>query len=437
MYGSHEPSPATTPTEAAAVHNTSGSTEHAPNNDSSTTARETLSHEMTTTVDESSPPPLPYPVVENEAVAVATVDTVEKCDEEVVESRHSQIEEKREGEGGTQSGAVSLSGIPGILVNGIVTVSGTGHEDDKESEKQYQTLIPAHLDNHHQHHKHQHLQHQQHKHHHLQHQQHKHQHLQNPQPEEKQHSSSHSEYHTPDPISDDELNELSHGELVTAEKRVAEGGSEHQVTKEGEENTDGAACQSQHFTSVAPPVRFNSLLDDCGKGSGVWHKPRPQKTGADANGPTLSANEPPTDPNAVSEVRESGPLENGSVASSTVSSFHDTSHDMSKDNSSLSLDRHGDVEESVVHMLDKGRGRGRGEADVRSRDDNDELLRWKVDNHRSEKDHSYLFPISNSPMDIVTMLTRLACFTSTLLNTLTPKLRHGAMPAPDEPRVSQ
>jgi hypothetical protein len=156
VYGSHEPSPATTPTEAAAVHNTSGSTEHAPNNDSSTTARETLSHEMTTTVDESSPPPLPYPVVENEAVAVATVDTVEKCDEEVVESRHSQIEEKREGEGGTQSGAVSLSGIPGILVNGIVTVSGTGHEDDKESEKQYQTLIPAHLDNHHQHHKHQH-----------------------------------------------------------------------------------------------------------------------------------------------------------------------------------------------------------------------------------------------------------------------------------------
>ena len=36
---------------------------------------------------------------------------------------------------------------------------------------------------------------------------------------------------------------------------------------------------------------------------------------------------------------------------------------------------------------------------------------------------SYLFPISNSPMDLVTMLSRLASFTGELLLVLTPKIR--------------
>ena len=36
---------------------------------------------------------------------------------------------------------------------------------------------------------------------------------------------------------------------------------------------------------------------------------------------------------------------------------------------------------------------------------------------------SYLFPISNSPMDVVTMLSRLASFTGELLLVLTPKIR--------------
>ena len=35
---------------------------------------------------------------------------------------------------------------------------------------------------------------------------------------------------------------------------------------------------------------------------------------------------------------------------------------------------------------------------------------------------SYFFPVSSSPVDIVTMLTRLACFTGSILNVLTPRL---------------
>lgn len=40
-----------------------------------------------------------------------------------------------------------------------------------------------------------------------------------------------------------------------------------------------------------------------------------------------------------------------------------------------------------------------------------------------EQLQSYLFPISNSPMDLVTMLSRLASFTGELLLVLTPKIR--------------
>ena len=364
-------------------------------------------------MEESFPPPLPSPwLVENETV-VANSDRDEKCDETAVDS---QMEKEREGDAETHSEAVSFSGIPGISVNGIITVSGTGREDDKESEKQYHAVIPTHLHNHHQQHKHQHHEHQ------------------SPQQDEKQHNSTHSDYHTPSPISDDELKQLSHGEVVTAEKRPDEGEGGHQVTVEGEENTDGAVFQSQHFTSTAPPIKFNSL--DCGNGSGVWHKPCSRKAETSANRPTLSTDLHSTSNAAtVSAAKEPGVVED---ASSTTSSLQDALHCISKDGSSLSLDRHGDVEESAVHVLDKERGRGRGEVDVHARGaDEDELLRWNVDNHSSDKDHSFLFPVSNSPMDIVTMLTRLACFTSTLLDTLTPKLRHGAMPAPDEPRVSQ
>ena len=36
---------------------------------------------------------------------------------------------------------------------------------------------------------------------------------------------------------------------------------------------------------------------------------------------------------------------------------------------------------------------------------------------------TFLFPVSNSPMDVVTMLVRLASFTGTLLSVLIPKVK--------------
>ncbi len=40
---------------------------------------------------------------------------------------------------------------------------------------------------------------------------------------------------------------------------------------------------------------------------------------------------------------------------------------------------------------------------------------------------NYFFPVSNSPVDIVTMLTRLACFTGSILNVLTPRLPRSSL----------
>lgn len=42
---------------------------------------------------------------------------------------------------------------------------------------------------------------------------------------------------------------------------------------------------------------------------------------------------------------------------------------------------------------------------------------------------AFLFPVSNSPMDIVTMLVRLASFTGTLLGVLIPKLKSTTLTA--------
>ncbi len=40
---------------------------------------------------------------------------------------------------------------------------------------------------------------------------------------------------------------------------------------------------------------------------------------------------------------------------------------------------------------------------------------------------SYLFPVSNSPVDLITMLTRLASFTGTIINVLTPRLPRSSL----------
>jgi len=45
---------------------------------------------------------------------------------------------------------------------------------------------------------------------------------------------------------------------------------------------------------------------------------------------------------------------------------------------------------------------------------------------------SYHFPVSSSPIDIVTMLTRLSTFTGMLLGVLTPKLKPHTIPLEDQ-----
>lgn len=44
----------------------------------------------------------------------------------------------------------------------------------------------------------------------------------------------------------------------------------------------------------------------------------------------------------------------------------------------------------------------------------------------------YCFPVSSSPVDIVTMLTRLATFTGVVLKVLTPKLKRHTIPLEDQ-----
>ena len=51
-----------------------------------------------------------------------------------------------------------------------------------------------------------------------------------------------------------------------------------------------------------------------------------------------------------------------------------------------------------------------------------------VERFRDDPRSSFLFPVSNSPMDVVTMLSRLASFTGKLLKVLTPKIRKTALP---------
>ena len=94
--------------------------------------------------------------------------------------------------------------------------------------------------------------------------------------------------------------------------------------------------------------------------------------------------------------------------------------------SSLSLDRRSNLEESVLQQT---RREERTEREIHTEEHDwrgDDLLKSEV----------YLFPVSNSPLDVITMLTRLACFTGSLLRNLTPKLRHGAVPDLDTFRVS-
>lgn len=378
VYGSHEVSP----TEA--VHSTSSGEDTL-----NMSHRDNESPRTNTGLqDEPSPPPLPSPVEENEAVSQcvgnegdgAVVEAqVHRHSEEKEEDHHS---EEREGETRSRSSAALLtSDIPVEIENHLAssgnnsTIGGTTLEE-KDNEISDLTL---HTD----------------------------------QQEKTQLSSSNSEYHTPSLISD---------ELKQTDETLVDTGNRVTV----EDHTDGIVFQSHDFPA-APPVKFDNQLH-VDEEDVLQPKPMAHSiSDADTTRHTSTPGSESTP--AITVTRETGLQEDVSL-SSTASSFLDASQHIPKEYSSLSFDHHSDMEESAIHTVDKGRM-----ADVRECDTNGAGLDWKV-NALFQKDDSYLFPISNSPVDIVTMLTRLACFTSTLLNTLTPKLRHGAVPGLDEPRVS-
>ena len=79
-------------------------------------------------------------------------------------------------------------------------------------------------------------------------------------------------------------------------------------------------------------------------------------------------------------------------------------------------------------------GPSEGSGSHTSLEESQDTLKETSDGEASVEPHSsascagglnqaFLFPVSNSPMDIVTMLARLASFTGTLLGVLIPKLK--------------
>ena len=373
--------------------------------------------------DRLSPLPLPTPVEENETVLAdhAARRTSEREEEERGEDGRDVHGEEWEREKRSRSGAVLQPGSN--LSNGVVENHFDSSSASSVSLDQRDDLHPCHPEDPHQ------------------------QQQQQQQQDQRQHSSSHSEYHTPSPITDDELKQLSHGELVTetealpspvhVERPAGREGSGH---REQEEQTDGVVYRSSAFsaatTTTTDPVKFDNLLDECGKEEMVRPKPRAHRSATSnthkANTSLPTAPEPiPTSSSSLTAREPAVPTEDIASGSSTVSSYHDTSHNNLKSYSSLSLDRHSDIEESIHHE-GEGRERKRGDEVIGA---DDGRVGWRV-SALSQENSAYLFPVSNSPLDIVTMLTRLACFTGTLLNTLTPKLRHGAVPGLDDPRVS-
>lgn len=85
-------------------------------------------------------------------------------------------------------------------------------------------------------------------------------------------------------------------------------------------------------------------------------------------------------------------------------------------------------------------GPSEGSGSHTSLEESQDTLKETSDGEASVEPHSsascagvpnqaFLFPVSNSPMDIVTMLVRLASFTGTLLGVLIPKLKSATFPA--------
>ena len=250
-------------------------------------------------------------------------------------------------------------------------------------------------------------------------------------------SPTRSDYRTPSSISDQHLQELSSGTAENPPHHTAGGGGNtpsELVTGGGRDDVEGEEEDGEaphgivflphSFPSAEPTATTINSQEE--EGGVVKPKPclvqsgKPVIAGEDSNKHHVVTSAF----TRLSPSREPVFVEDGSTVSSVASSF--TNH-MRKDYSSLSLDRHSDMEESMGVQIEGGQGRGGG----RERQGGGGV-KWGLEEGEGA---TYLFPVSNSPVDLVTMLTRLASFTSTLLTALTPKLRHGAVPGLDEPRV--
>ena len=99
-------------------------------------------------------------------------------------------------------------------------------------------------------------------------------------------------------------------------------------------------------------------------------------------------------------------LPNGYSGSANTSPFYHESQDMH--NKSPSVEVNTDAEVSSVSMASP-----------------------TLDGDRTAES-LYRFPVSSSPVDIVTMLTRLATFTGVVLKVLTPKLKRHTIPLEDQ-----
>ncbi len=185
----------------------------------------------------------------------------------------------------------------------------------------------------------------------------------------------------------------------------------------------GSWLPQEDFQSV---VRFGNMLDNCASGESaveddVVVKPKPVPAGAVGGGhdlytggssswttaedASLSARTPPVATDAGLSGRSKDRPSSPKLASkgSSVSSSSSPSPSV-KACSSSSVDG--------------------GRSPLLSPDTGDTQVK------------QFLFPVSNSPVDMVTMLTRLAAFTGVVLQVLTPKLRRN-VGLPDDPGANQ
>ncbi len=148
-------------------------------------------------------------------------------------------------------------------------------------------------------------------------------------------------------------------------------------------------------------TKFNNLLDKCSADDSDIVRPKPR---------VAHASDSDLKPKVI-QASTSGGIKwnNSQTYHGDISSSQQTSHDEGYDNlpkPEAYLGDHQTISSPEV-----------------SPSPNEEVFKEKP----APLTESFLFPVSNSPIDIVTMLSRLALFTGELLNILTPKLRESSI----------